>query len=547
VAALLAASGAAYGQPQPTAGATAAKFTIFVRAQPVGSEEVAVQRTDAGWTISSTGRIGAPLDIQARRLEVRYSSDWKPLELTVEAFSRGELTTLHTTVSGPTATSAMSTNGTPGQKTDTIDPAALLLPNPFFGPYEALAARLRTAAADSTIPVYIAPNATLAIRVGASSPERIETPNRVIEARRTAITLMQPGLPLDAEIWADEAGRLLRLSVPANMIEVVRDDIAAVTARRVAEPRESDERVRIFANGFSMAATISKPAGPAASGGRLPAVVLVAGAGLTDRDETAFGIPIFAQLANALADAGYLVLRYDKRGVGQSGGRPESATLNDYAEDLRAAVRFLGERRDVDRRRMAVVGYREGGWIAMIAASKEDRIGAVVLAATPAVSGAELNIAQLTRNLERSNRPDDEKASTLALQKQIHEAATTGKGWESVPPAMRRQADTPWFQSFLTFNPSRVMNDVEQPLLILQGSLDTQVLPENADRLQAMAQAREDGTVDVAKVPGVNHLLANATTGEVDEYGTLPDKRVSADVASAITAWLNKTLPPERR
>ena len=70
------------------------------------------------------------------------------------------------------------------------------------------------------------------------------------------------------------------------------------------------------------------------------------------------------------------MLRYDKRGVGQSGGRPEAATLADYAEDLRAAVRFLGGRKDVDRRRIAVVGYGEGGPVALIAASKEDRIAA---------------------------------------------------------------------------------------------------------------------------------------------------------------------------
>ena len=62
--------------------------------------------------------------------------------------------------------------------------------------------------------------------------------------------------------------------------------------------------------------------------------MLVAGSGPVDRDETVAGIPIFGQLASALADAGYLVVRYDKRGVGQSGGRPESATLSDYAEDV---------------------------------------------------------------------------------------------------------------------------------------------------------------------------------------------------------------------
>jgi hypothetical protein len=48
--------------------------------------------------------------------------------------------------------------------------------------------------------------------------------------------------------------------------------------------------------------------------------------------------------------------------------------------------------------------------------------------------------------------------------------------------------------------------------------------------------------VDVVKVPGVNHLLALAVTGEVDEYGTLPDKHISPAVSTAVVEWLKKTL-----
>jgi hypothetical protein len=45
-------------------------------------------------------------------------------------------------------------------------------------------------------------------------------------------------------------------------------------------------------------------------------------------------------------------------------------------------------------------------------------------------------------------------------------------------------------------------------------------------------------------VPGVNHLLARAVTGDVAEYGTLPERRVSPAVTLELTSWLNKTLPP---
>jgi hypothetical protein len=81
-------------------------------------------------------------------------------------------------------------------------------------------------------------------------------------------------------------------------------------------------------------------------------------------------------------------------------------------------------------------------------------------------------------------------------------------------------------------------------VLIVQGSLDTQVPPGNADRLEAMANARKRAKpADVVRVPGINHLLVPATTGEADEYARLPDKHISSAVPQAIAAWLQKTLP----
>jgi hypothetical protein len=47
--------------------------------------------------------------------------------------------------------------------------------------------------------------------------------------------------------------------------------------------------------------------------------------------------------------------------------------------------------------------------------------------------------------------------------------------------------------------------------------------------------------VEVARIPGVNHLLVPAVTGEFDEYSTLKDRSISPRVISAITDWLKKT------
>jgi pimeloyl-ACP methyl ester carboxylesterase len=177
-----------------------------------------------------------------------------------------------------------------------------------------------------------------------------------------------------------------------------------------------------------------------------------------------------------------------------------------------------------------------------LAASKEKKITSVVLLATTGMTGADLVLAQQQHVLERSKLSADEKQAKIDLQKQIHQAVISGKGMEQLPADVRRMADNPEFQTFLAHDPAKVMPNVSQPILIVQGELDTQVAPSNADLLAALARKRKKAPpVDVVKVPGVNHLLVPATTGEVDEYGTLADHNVSPAVTGAIVEWLKKT------
>jgi hypothetical protein len=255
------------------------------------------------------------------------------------------------------------------------------------------------------------------------------------------------------------------------------------------------------------------------------------------------GIPTLAQLAGAMASAGFLAVRYDKRGFGQSGGRAESATIQDYAEDVRAVVRWLLQRKDVDPKRIALVGHGEGAWIALLAAAREKRIGAVTSIAGPSTTGAELILAQQQQSLDLLTLTPQEREQKIALQKQIQTAVVTGKGWEGVSREDRRAADTPWFQSLLIYDPAKVLKDVRQPLLFVHGELDKQVPVAHVDRLADLARKQSDSkSVEVVVVRGVNHLLVPAITGDVSEYNSLADRNVSKDVSGVVTAWLAKTF-----
>ncbi|MCC6988053.1 MAG: alpha/beta fold hydrolase, partial [Acidobacteria bacterium] len=275
-----------------------------------------------------------------------------------------------------------------------------------------------------------------------------------------------------------------------------------------------------------------------------PAVVLIGGSGPADRDGTVAGIPVLGHIAKGLVDAGFLVIRYDKRGIGQSGGRAETATLADYADDARAVVTYLRKsRKDADPKRIAVLGHSEGAWVALQLGRLEKDIAALVAVAGASGTGGALVLEQQQHLLDVLKVSPEEKKDKAALQGRINAAATGQGTWDEVPKELRAQADTPWFASYLAFDPAKVMKDVRQPLLIVQGELDTQVPPYHADALAALAKARKrQVAADVVKIPGVNHLLVPAGSGEVSEYASLADKQVSAQATTAVAGWLTRTL-----
>ncbi|HTI37609.1 MAG TPA: alpha/beta fold hydrolase [Vicinamibacterales bacterium] len=545
VAAALLAAAPAFAQTQ-AAGAPAtgeAAFKIMIQGQQIGRETVAVARDASGWVITSSGRIEPPIDLTITRFEMKYSPDWQPLELSIAAIQQKSSVALSTSFTTTTAINEITQQGKTVSKEDQTSARTIVLPNHFWGAYEALAARLWTSDAGAVLPLYVAPSAEIKLTVNSVQPQTLTGGGSAINARRYDVMIANIGANVAAIVIVDDRARLVRFEIPSAGLVVVRDDASSVAVRTSIARNPTDSDVQIAANGFTLAGTVTTP--PAVAGRlRSPGIVLIGGSGPTDRDETVAGIQIFMQLAGALAKDGAVVLRYDKRGVGQSGGRTDSATLDDYADDAVAAVKWIAKRPDVDPRRIVVVGHSEGAAVALLAASREKQIDGVVSIAGPGVSGADLILQQQRHLLDRSSSSEADKQAKVDLQKKIQAAVLSGTGWEGIPAELRKQADIPWFRSFLAYDPARVMQKVNQPLLVIQGDLDAQVSPDQADKLADLARARKKVRApEVVHIPGVNHLLVPAATGEVSEYGSLQDKTVSPKVASAITDWIKMALP----
>jgi hypothetical protein len=184
----------------------------------------------------------------------------------------------------------------------------------------------------------------------------------------------------------------------------------------------------------------------------------------------------------------------------------------------------------------------------LLAASRDKAIAGVVSIDAPSTTGAQLALEQQQHVLDRLKATPAERAEKVELQKKVQDAVITGKGWEGVPPDLRKQADTPWTQSILAFDPARVIEDVRQPMLFVHADLDRQIPVAHVDRLVEVARTESKSkSVEAVTVRGVNHLLVPAITGEPDEYASLTDLTVSKDVTTVVQMWLTKSFPAGKR
>ena len=315
-----------------------------------------------------------------------------------------------------------------------------------------------------------------------------------------------------------------------------------------------------------LAGTLSIPD----SAGTFPAVVLIAGSGPHDRDETVFGHKPFLVIADHLTRNGFVVLRYDKRGVGSSDGRFETATTENFAGDATAALDYLKTRKEVNRSKTGLIGHSEGGVIAPMVASENRDVRFIVLLAGMGEKGIETIMEQNRLSLETLNMEPENRERSLKAMREIFESLPEWQGteadrvtlrdrlsqlWEQYPilvkmklkkdPFVRDQFNaisTPWYRQFLALNPAEYLQKVKCPVLAINGEKDTQVLADK--NLNAIKSALDKGgnhQYEIKTYPGLNHLFQECETGRADEYGRI-EETVSPEVLSDITAWIKKQL-----
>jgi dienelactone hydrolase len=281
--------------------------------------------------------------------------------------------------------------------------------------------------------------------------------------------------------------------------------------------------VRIPApEGHVLAGTLTLPAH---ARGRRPAIVLISGISKHERNHGQPPLVVFRDIADALGRVGIAALRVDDRGVGASTGDYASATTLTEAKDVHTEVAWLRARKDVDPRRVAVVGYSEGGLIAPIVASEDPAIAAAALLAGPGVSGPELSRYQV--EIAVAHDPtiavaDREKAIAKELAEPLSPRETV----------------------FMSLDPLAYAEKVRAPSLILQGGSDRHVPPVSAERLAGAMRRGGNTNVTVRVFDNLSHMLVPDPEGLASGWKRLPSYRLSDELLRTLKDWLVEKLRP---
>ena len=305
-----------------------------------------------------------------------------------------------------------------------------------------------------------------------------------------------------------------------------------------------------FKNGdVTLAGTLLIPA----SKGKHPALVFTHGGGPQLRE-------MYWGLGYLYAARGFVVLSYDKRGVGKSTGNWGEASFEDLADDAVAGAKFLQARADVAGNQIGFLGQSQGGWIAPLAASRFPGAAFAVAVSGGGLSPAEQELFDSEYELAKAGYTASEVQDALAFQKLKNEiiASTSDDAkWDEYARARAIAKDKKWYRQpgidvrgpekrddgfwaymrrFYVYDPAPTLRASKAPLLAIFGELDT---PEGVKaNVRAIRQILDEaGRRDyIVKIyPNGGHNLMEVPPDNPNEYVRL--KRFPPGMFEMIVDW----------
>lgn len=261
-------------------------------------------------------------------------------------------------------------------------------------------------------------------------------------------------------------------------------------------------------------------------------ILFISGSGPTDRDGNSLVLPgknnSLKYLSDALVDAGYATLRFDKRLIGESAARglaEEDLRFDTYVDDVRLWAAYAQERFDLP---LYILGHSEGSLIGIIAAQELDVVGLVSIAG-PGRRASDVILSQT-----RAQLPPELMQQTEHIVSEL----LAGRTVDSPPRALAalfRESVQPYLMSWFRYDPAEELSRLEVPVLLVYGTTDIQVPVSDAVPMQTA-----NPSSGLVVMEGMNHVLkyvGNDMQAQIASYSD-PDLPIADTLVEQILKFL---------
>lgn len=356
------------------------------------------------------------------------------------------------------------------------------------------------------------------------------------------------------------------MSFPLKLSKEIVEKEKTVRPQEPKKPYSYYEEEVTFENakaGIQLAGTLTLPS----KEGIFPAVILITGSGPQNRDEEIMGHKPFLVLSDFLTKNGIAVLRFDDRGTAASKGDFKTANSLDFASDVEAGVDFLKTRKEINKKKIGLIGHSEGGIIAPMVANNSNDVAFIVLLAGTGISGDKLLLLQqeLIGKASGISDADLQKVKSInigafeivakstnleqlttdltsylkqVLKDNPNDQKPEGMSEDDFVKLQVNQIANPWMLFFIKYNPAIALEKVKCPVLAINGEKDLQVPPK--ENLEAIKNALAKGgnkKVTTIELPNLNHLFQECKTGSPAEYATI-EQTFSPIALTEILNWI---------
>jgi pimeloyl-ACP methyl ester carboxylesterase len=324
-------------------------------------------------------------------------------------------------------------------------------------------------------------------------------------------------------------------------------------------PAANAERVQsdivVEAGDVRLAGTLTLPEGEPRA-----LAVMITGTGPHGRDGVISGAPMFAELADALAEGGVATLRVDEAGVGESTGEHTQS----FRERIPHVAATLDHARALDGFETVPVGFyghSEGASLAvLVAAERPGDVGFLILAGAPGAAGRTVWIDQqhaLIAPQFPHLDPEDVRdalaavadASIAGEREAVHDAVRamfelTGAPQEAYEDGTfdqyaGRMAGVE-MRDFLAYDPAPVFAQVGVPTLAVWGDVDRQTSPAlNAPIMEAARGA--DPAYTAVILPDQDHFFLRGEGLAPGEH-RFGEMALAPELPRAILSWMDGGL-----